>query len=107
MSPRSDGFRVHALTAEASARASSDPEVKRQFLDIARSWHALAEMANKGKIVKIVAAPELGTELMEFAFFRCANARHKPSHRLPRNIFAICREPSGTGWLLRLYFIAF
>jgi hypothetical protein len=54
MSPRSDGFRVHALTAEASAGAASDPEVKRQFLDIARSWHALADMVDKGKVVKIV-----------------------------------------------------
>jgi hypothetical protein len=57
MSPRSDGFRAHALTAEASAKAASDPEVKRKFLEIARSWHALAEMADKGKDVKIVAVP--------------------------------------------------
>jgi hypothetical protein len=54
MSPKSDGFRAHALTAEASAGAASDPEVKRQFLDIARSWYALAEMVDKGKVVKIV-----------------------------------------------------
>ncbi|MEA2996418.1 MAG: hypothetical protein QOG74_1967, partial [Alphaproteobacteria bacterium] len=25
-----------------------------QFLDIARSWYALAEMVDKGKVVKIV-----------------------------------------------------
>jgi hypothetical protein len=41
MSPKSDGFRVHALTAEASARAATDPEVKRKFLDIAQSWLAV------------------------------------------------------------------
>jgi hypothetical protein len=40
MSPKSDGFRVHALTAEASARAAT-PEVKRKFLDIAQSWLAV------------------------------------------------------------------
>ena len=57
MSPRSDGFRAHALTAEASARAASDPEVKRKFLDIAQSWLALAGMVDKGKDVKIVTAP--------------------------------------------------
>ena len=56
MSPKSDGFRLHALTAEASAREAADPEVKRRFEDIARSWHALAEMADKGQIVKVVEA---------------------------------------------------
>jgi hypothetical protein len=54
MSPKSDGFRLHALTAEASAGEATDPEVKRRFEDIARSWHALAEMADKGKVVKVV-----------------------------------------------------
>jgi hypothetical protein len=58
MSPRSDGFRAHALTAEASARAATDPEVKRKFLDIAQSWLALAEMVERGKIVKVVDAPD-------------------------------------------------
>ena len=53
MSPKSDGFRAHALTAENSARAASDPEVKRKFLDIARSWHALAEMVDRGKVVQL------------------------------------------------------
>ena len=57
MSPRSDQFRAHALTAETSANAASDPAVKRRFLDIARSWHALATMVDKGKDVKIVAGP--------------------------------------------------
>jgi len=56
MSPKSDGFRLHALTAEASAREAADPEVKRRFEDIARSWHALAEMADKGQVVKVVEA---------------------------------------------------
>ena len=51
MSPKSDEFRGHALTAEASASAASDPEVKRKFLDIARSWYALAEMVERGKVV--------------------------------------------------------
>jgi hypothetical protein len=58
MSPRSDRFRAHALTAEASARAASDPEVKRKFLDIAQSWLALAGMADRGKEVKLVAVPD-------------------------------------------------
>ena len=57
MSPKSDQFRAHALTAETSANASSDPDVKRQFLDIARSWHALARMVDKGKVVNIVVVP--------------------------------------------------
>jgi hypothetical protein len=54
MSPKSDRFRAHALIAEASARAADDPEVSRKFMDIAHSWLALAEMADKGKAVKIV-----------------------------------------------------
>jgi hypothetical protein len=54
MSPKSDQFRLHALTAEASAGEATGPEVKRRFEDIARSWHALAEMADKGKAVKLV-----------------------------------------------------
>jgi hypothetical protein len=58
MSPRSDGFRAHALTAMASARAATDPEVSRKFMDIAQSWLALAAMVDKGKDVKIVAAPD-------------------------------------------------
>jgi hypothetical protein len=58
MSPRSDGFRAHALTAEASARAATDPEVKRRFLDIAQSWLALSEMVDRGKEVKVVAVPD-------------------------------------------------
>jgi hypothetical protein len=43
MSPRSNGFRAHALTAEASARAANDPEVSRKFMDVGRPrvrcWH--------------------------------------------------------------------
>jgi hypothetical protein len=58
MSPKSDGFRAHALTAEAYARAATDPEVKRRFLDIAQSWLALAEMVDRGKDVKGVAVPD-------------------------------------------------
>jgi Tfp pilus assembly protein PilP len=57
MSPKSDQFRAHALTAETSAKAAPDPEVKRQFLEIARSWRALAAMVDRGKVVEIVAAP--------------------------------------------------
>lgn len=48
---KADEFRVLALTAEAFARAASDPEVKRQFLNIADSWRALAEMIDNGKVV--------------------------------------------------------
>jgi hypothetical protein len=55
MSPKSDGFRAHALIAEASARAATDAEVGRRFWDIAQSWLALAEMVDRGKDVKIVA----------------------------------------------------
>jgi hypothetical protein len=47
---------VHALTGEASAGEATDPEVKRRFQDIARSWRALAEMADKGKVVEVVEA---------------------------------------------------
>jgi hypothetical protein len=57
MSPKSDGFRAHALIAQASAKAATDPEVSRRFWEIAQSWLALAEMADKGKDVKIVTAP--------------------------------------------------
>jgi hypothetical protein len=55
MSPKSDGFRAHALMAEKAARTTSDPEVKRKFLDIARSWHALAERV---EVVELPDAPE-------------------------------------------------
>ena len=58
MSPRSDVFRAHALTAEASARAATDPEVKRRLLEIAQSWLALSEMVDRGKEVKVVAMPD-------------------------------------------------
>jgi hypothetical protein len=57
MSPKSDGFRAHALIAQASAKVATDPEVGRRFSEIARSWLALAEMVDKGKDVKIVTAP--------------------------------------------------
>ena len=53
MSPRSDRFRVCALTAERAASVAADPEVKVRFADIARSWHALAEKVDKGKVVKM------------------------------------------------------
>ena len=55
MSPRSDGFRAHALIAEASARAATDAEVGRRFWDIAQGWLALAD---RGKVVKIVEVPD-------------------------------------------------
>ena len=42
---------MHALAAETSAKRTSDPDVKRQFLSIANSWRALAEMVDKGKVV--------------------------------------------------------
>jgi hypothetical protein len=58
MSPKSDDFSAHARTAELSASAISDPEVKRKFLDIARSWHELAEMAERGKVVDVPASTE-------------------------------------------------
>jgi hypothetical protein len=51
MSPRSDRFRVCALTAERAASVAADPEVKVKFADIARSWQALAEMVDRGKVV--------------------------------------------------------
>jgi hypothetical protein len=57
MSPKSDGFRAHARTAENAARIARDPEVKQKLLDIARSWHALAAMVDRGKVVEL---PEPG-----------------------------------------------
>jgi hypothetical protein len=42
---------VCALTAERAASVAADPEVKVKFADIARSWHALAEMVDRGKVV--------------------------------------------------------
>ena len=51
MSPRSDELRAQARAAEASASAVTDPEVKRQFLSIARSWHALADMVDRGEAI--------------------------------------------------------
>jgi hypothetical protein len=50
MSPKSDDFRAHARNAEASAEAISDPELKRRFLELAHSWHALADMADRGEV---------------------------------------------------------
>jgi hypothetical protein len=58
MSRRSDGFRAHARVAETSASRADDPEVKHRFLDIARSWHALAEMADRGEAVDCPASAE-------------------------------------------------
>jgi hypothetical protein len=58
MSPRSDGFRAQARMAETSASRTDDPEVKRRFLDIAQSWHALAEMVDRGKVVECPASTE-------------------------------------------------
>ena len=51
MSPNSDRFRERALAAERSASATADPELKRKFLDIARNWHALAVMEERGHVV--------------------------------------------------------
>ena len=48
---------VVLASAEASARAATDPEVKRRFWDIARSWLALSEMVDRGKEVKVVDVP--------------------------------------------------
>jgi ribosomal protein S30 len=51
MSPRSDRFRGYALTAERAASVAADPEVKVKFADIASSWHSLAAMVDRGKVV--------------------------------------------------------
>jgi hypothetical protein len=53
MTPRSDRFRVCALSAESAASVAVDRQVKVKFADIARSWHALAEMVDRGKVVRI------------------------------------------------------
>jgi hypothetical protein len=53
MSPRSDRFRVCALSAERAASVAVDRQVKVKFAGIARSWHALAEMVDRGKVVRI------------------------------------------------------
>jgi hypothetical protein len=50
MSPKGDDFRVHARAAEASAEAIYDPELKRRFLELAHSWYALADMADRGEV---------------------------------------------------------
>ena len=51
MSPRSDRFRMCARTAERAASVTADRQVKVKFTDIASSWHALAEMVDRGKVV--------------------------------------------------------
>ena len=53
MSPRSDRFRMCARTAERAASVAADPDVKVKFADIARSWRALAEMVDRGKVVNM------------------------------------------------------
>jgi hypothetical protein len=51
MSPRSDRFRLCALTAERAASVATDSQIKVKFADIARNWRALAEMVDRGKVV--------------------------------------------------------
>jgi hypothetical protein len=58
MSQKGDEFRARALAAEASASTASDPEVKRMFLDAARSWHALGEMSDRGQIADVPASKD-------------------------------------------------
>jgi hypothetical protein len=53
MSPRSDRFRVCGQSAERAASVAADPDVRVRFADIARSWRALAEMVDGGKVVRI------------------------------------------------------
>ena len=50
MSLKSDDFRAHERVAEASAEAIPDPELKRRFLELAHSWHALADMIERGEV---------------------------------------------------------
>jgi hypothetical protein len=40
-----------ARTAERAASVTADRQVKVKFTDIASSWHALAEMVDRGKVV--------------------------------------------------------
>jgi hypothetical protein len=54
MSPKSDEFHARAVEAERYASDAADPEVKQRFLDIARSWHALAEMVERGKGAEVL-----------------------------------------------------
>jgi hypothetical protein len=53
MSPKSDELRAQARAAETSASAATHPGVKRQFLSIARSWHALADMVERGDVIDV------------------------------------------------------
>jgi hypothetical protein len=49
MSEKSAEFRGKAALCEQSARQARDPEVKRQFEELARSWQQLAEQADRVK----------------------------------------------------------
>ena len=42
---RADEYVKQALDAEAAAEWASDPDIKRQFREIAEQWRALAERA--------------------------------------------------------------
>jgi hypothetical protein len=48
MAAKSAEFCEHTLEAERSAAAATDPTVKGQFLEIARSWRTLAETVERG-----------------------------------------------------------
>ena len=40
-------YRLRAKEAEHQAEMTSDPDIKRQFLDIARQWQDLANQAER------------------------------------------------------------
>jgi hypothetical protein len=58
MSSKSDGYRAHALAAERSASAATDPSVRQKLYDLARTWNALADMVDNGKVVDLPASIE-------------------------------------------------
>ena len=47
MQPRSKEFRAHAAECRELARRIRDPEVKRQYEELARQWVELAEQAER------------------------------------------------------------
>lgn len=49
MSSKVDEYRGKGLEAEIQTTLACDPDVKRQFEDIARQWFKLAELAARMK----------------------------------------------------------
>ena len=43
--PRPDLYRLKALEAEQRAKEAPDPEIRRQWSDLAIEWHAMAYFA--------------------------------------------------------------